>query len=618
MAESTGNPELQVNIGGDISQLQASIIAAENELRGFQAEIKKTTDTGKIAELSAKIETTTQRIAGMRQEMGKSAGASDKAVNALGNVSRVAQDASYGFMGIANNLNPLFESFQRLQKESGGTGNALKAMGAALTGPAGIGLAIGVASSLIVTFGDDIADFVKSATGGTKALVEFGKAFSGAKDAFTTAYVEMENLNSSFDQFHNGTKSKKSVLDEYNASLGKVYGTTKDIAEAEKLFIENKDNYVQAALYRAAGQIALKKAAEEAFKQLEAQNAPQNANKTSLFMGEGLGALALSKLTGGPALTYTDLLGSTVIAGKAAEQEKLFKGIFDQFQKLADEQDKLAKHSKDFGKDLDNDPMKEYLAEQKYLLQKQLNDIENLRKKFAKLDLKPILNVFNPEADKQEDKRSKYFENQIKDLTQESNDKGLGAFLMKDAKSRIKDYDLEEKKVKELAEAYENFASMLASNLTSGIMDVFAAFEQGTNPLEAIADMFLNIAKSIAAAVIQATIFEAILTAFPELKAIFAASASLQKAFGGNRLAAGGITNGASIAMIGEAGPEAVLPLSRLNTFMQTSFNAGAMSGGGRNMGGSSVAVLRGQDLLVAINRTQKSSSLKGQNISLI
>ncbi len=82
MAESTGNPELQVNIGGDISQLQASIIAAENELRGFQAEIKKTTDTGKIAELSAKIETTTQRIAGMRQEMGKSAGATNQAVYA--------------------------------------------------------------------------------------------------------------------------------------------------------------------------------------------------------------------------------------------------------------------------------------------------------------------------------------------------------------------------------------------------------------------------------------------------------------------------------------------------------------------------------------------------------
>jgi hypothetical protein len=130
--------------------------------------------------------------------------------------------------------------------------------------------------------------------------------------------------------------------------------------------------------------------------------------------------------------------------------------------------------------------------------------------------------------------------------------------------------------------------------------------------------MFLNIAKSIAAAVIQAAIFQAILTAFPELKAVFAASGALQSAFGGRRLAEGGITNGASIAMIGEAGPEAVLPLSKLGSFMQTSFNAGSMSSGNGNTGGSSVAVLRGQDLLVAINRTQKSSFLKGQNISLV
>jgi hypothetical protein len=143
--------------------------------------------------------------------------------------------------------------------------------------------------------------------------------------------------------------------------------------------------------------------------------------------------------------------------------------------------------------------------------------------------------------------------------------------------------------------------------------------QQGESPLEAVAQMFMNIAKSIAAAVIQAAIFEAILTAFPELKAIFAASGALQSAFSGRKLASGGITNGASIAMIGEAGPEAVLPLSKLNTFMQTSFNAGAMNGGGNGGGGNGGQfVLRGQDLLVAINRTQKSSALKGQNISLI
>jgi hypothetical protein len=79
---------------------------------------------------------------------------SGQATQTIVNISRVAQDASYGFMGIANNLNPLLESFQRLQSSSGSTGKALKAMGSVLMGPAGIGLAVGVVSSLFVSFGD--------------------------------------------------------------------------------------------------------------------------------------------------------------------------------------------------------------------------------------------------------------------------------------------------------------------------------------------------------------------------------------------------------------------------------------------------------------------------------
>jgi hypothetical protein len=619
MADSTGQPMLEVGIGADITQLQASLIAAENELRGFQSEIKKTTDTGRIAELSQSIETTKQKIAGLNAEINKSPKKFGDATNALGNLSRVAQDAPYGFIGIANNLNPLLESFQRLSKTEGGTKKALGAMAAGLTGPAGIGIALSVVSSLLVAFGDDIGLFIDKATGGSAALREYSNAFSGAKSAFTDAYVEVEKVNSAFDQFHNGTISKKDALDQYNSTLGKVYGTTKDIAEAEKLFIDNKDNYVQAALYRAAGQLALKKAAEEAFKQLEAQNAPQNANKASLFMGEGLGAFALSKLTGGPAITFTDVIGSQAIAKKAKEQEGVFQSIFKQFQDLANEQDKLASHSKTFGQEIDkSDPFKEYSANLKYELQNTLNDMEKYRKAFEKLDLKPILTVYDPEQDKKDEKRKQYFNKKNKELLDETKKSGhLGDFLEKDARKKAENYAIEDKKLKELTESYENFANMLAGSVTNGLMSIFDAMAAGESPLEAVGQMFANIARNIAAAVIQAAIFEAILSQFPELKAIFAASGALQSAFGGKKLAAGGITNGASIAMIGEAGPEAVLPLSKLNTFMQTSFNAGAMSGASGGSSGGQF-VLRGQDLLVAINRTQKTSALKGQNISLI
>jgi hypothetical protein len=69
------------------------------------------------------------------------------------------------------------------------------------------------------------------------------------------------------------------------------------------------------------------------------------------------------------------------------------------------------------------------------------------------------------------------------------------------------------------------------------------------------------------------------------------------------------------MALVGEAGPEAIMPLSKLGNFLNTSFNAGAMSSGGT--GNGSQFVLRGQDLLLSVNRAQKASNLKGQNISL-
>ena len=90
-------------------------------------------------------------ISGIKNQMSSVAKPTADATNALSNLSRVAQDAPYGFIGIANNLNPLLESFQRLKDQSGSSSTALKAMVAVLTGPAGIGLALGVVSSLAVT-----------------------------------------------------------------------------------------------------------------------------------------------------------------------------------------------------------------------------------------------------------------------------------------------------------------------------------------------------------------------------------------------------------------------------------------------------------------------------------
>jgi hypothetical protein len=117
---------------------------------------------------------------------------SNQATNALTNLSRVAQDAPYGFMGIANNLNPLLESFQRLKVEAGSTGGALKAMGAGLMGPAGIGLALGAVSSIIVAFGPKIADFINGTEKATEAEQKFAQSLRDAKAEASETGIKLQ------------------------------------------------------------------------------------------------------------------------------------------------------------------------------------------------------------------------------------------------------------------------------------------------------------------------------------------------------------------------------------------------------------------------------------------
>lgn len=93
--------------------------------------------------------------------------------------------------------------------------------------------------------------------------------------------------------------------------------------------------------------------------------------------------------------------------------------------------------------------------------------------------------------------------------------------------------------------------------------------------------------------------------------AAVAAGAFLKSKMNDNKATAfanGGIVSGPTMGLVGEYpgaqnNPEVIAPLDKLKS----------MIGGG----GSGTFVLRGQDLLLSVNRAQKASNLKGQNISL-
>jgi hypothetical protein len=176
MAENVG---FDVKIGMDISEMQAELQKSQNLLREFQAQLKKSTNTIEINMLNNEIKTLNGTIGKLEMGMQKAGKPMGDASQSLINFSRIAQDAPYGIMGIANNLNPMVESFQRLAKTEGGTKKALQAMAAGLIGPAGVGVAIGLVSSLAVTFSKEIAAFFK---GPTEELEEFRKKLKGVAD----------------------------------------------------------------------------------------------------------------------------------------------------------------------------------------------------------------------------------------------------------------------------------------------------------------------------------------------------------------------------------------------------------------------------------------------------
>jgi hypothetical protein len=185
-------------------------------------ETLKLTITADTAEALANLNNFIKTSKGLKTEMQNFGNVSGQATNALSNLSRVAQDAPYGFMGIANNLNPLLESFQRLKVEAGSTGGALKAMGAGLMGPAGIGLALGAVSSIIVAFGPKIMDFINGTEKATEAEQKFAQSLRDARAEASETGIKLQAYLSITQNANVSDERRAEALKAVKNELGKV------------------------------------------------------------------------------------------------------------------------------------------------------------------------------------------------------------------------------------------------------------------------------------------------------------------------------------------------------------------------------------------------------------
>ena len=221
--------KFSISIDADVSSLQSSLKAAENTLAQFESALKKATSIGEINYLNKNITNLNTTITQLKQQANQLGKPIGDASQSLINFSRIAQDAPYGIMGIANNLNPMVESFQRLAKTEGGTKKALQAMLSGLTGPAGIGVAIGIVSSLAVTFSKEIAAFFK---GPTAELEKFRVELKKVQDEiFNLIGKEQTKRTIGISLVELITGGTPTQQEEALKKLKKLYGDSKAIQD---------------------------------------------------------------------------------------------------------------------------------------------------------------------------------------------------------------------------------------------------------------------------------------------------------------------------------------------------------------------------------------------------
>jgi hypothetical protein len=514
----------------------------------------------------------------------------NQATQALVNVSRVAQDAPYGFIGIANNLNPLLESFQRLKETSGSAGSALKEMAKGLMGPAGIGLALGVVSSLLVAFGPKIANFINGVDAAKESEDKFAESLNKAKASASEsgiklqAYINIaEDASIADDKRANALKFVISELGKVNSAYAATIKTTDQARAAVDL-------YTQALVAQAITSRYVDEIADKTIKLAE-------VNKKALIAAEEYNkTIERSKsMTNG----YVD--ASIVQAATINTAKNAYVGAASEAVNLNNSIQDLNKSLTETIKAAAINPFNTVTNGAKDLDKTILNVTKNY-KEFKKLTPEQV-GTFIPQV-----------KNALPTvplapqtpLTQGPSKAILEAQAIAQAAT-------EQAKFNYLL----NEAEVTSRFLAEGIGNVFQSLQSGENIGDAVLNVFKDMTLQLAQMVVQALIFKGIMSALGMGGAAGTTNdltggllGGLSKLFGFTPLAEGGIVSKPTFAMVGEGGEsEAVMPLSKLDSILGSAFNSGFNSSNGMSNGGS--FVLKGNDLVLALQRSNSSLNLR-------
>lgn len=289
------------NIGDLRVDVQATgALKTVSGLNSFQSALGKSTTA--ITQLQAKGAGLNSFFANLSAASGKAAtslsrlpSSTNSASFAMLNFGRVIQDAPFGILGIANNLNPLIESMQRASVAAKETGTSLtKNLLGSLKGAGGIGLAVSAVSSLLIVFGDKLFGAGKKADEAAEKIRSFGQIVDDSTAGVQGDIAQVNALVKAFGDTSSFEKQKRILLElkdinkNYFGDLEAGKSTFKDITKAANAYT---DALVQQAIVKGLqdeiGVLAKQlRDAKRAYKELAVETANAKTNLENITRAE--------------------------------------------------------------------------------------------------------------------------------------------------------------------------------------------------------------------------------------------------------------------------------------------------------------------------------------------
>ncbi len=472
------------------------------------------------------------------------------ASNAVLNLGRIAQDSSFGFIGIANNIEPFIQSLTSLKSTAGTAQTAFSSFFSALAGPAGIGVLIG-AISLIDAYSKGYGIFSNKVKEADKAQKD---AFKTAKEFAFTEINNAKLLASIAQDITRPMRERVKAVDELQQKYPDYLGNLKKEAILTGNAAGSINELSKALLNKALAQAAGENIGKLTQQLDEANDVLDKAQKKAIKQTENFkksisrpdGKISDSDFS----LITQELERINAPVNKAQKEvESLTKKIDEAFQR----QRGYAKLAGDlfFETSTSTSKSTEKVEKQTVAVSKLNDEYEKFREQLEKLSLGSIVKI-----------SGKSFGNATEEII-----KANVPNLNIPAKILLPPPDEVAQQLKSFRDAVEvtstNLFTSVADAIGSGkgIKGAFSAI------LQTLGEGFKTVGRAMIAAapLIQAlkNIFKANPAAGLIAGVAFVSLGSfLQSQI--PKLARGGIVTGPTNAIIGESGPEAVIPLGKI------------------------------------------------------